>query len=197
MSARGKMDGGRRPARLFGEGDTSPEALAKVVRAFAGRRVLVAGDMLADHYIYGRTSRISREAPVLILKYQEERTVPGQAANTASNIAALGGRVVPVGVIGRDVAGRALKAALKAHGVRPDTLLELKGFSTLTKTRILAGGHHTCRQQVIRIDDDERLEIGAEIRAQLSEVIRREGKTADGIVVSDYGYGLVTEEVWK
>lgn len=175
----------------------SESRLSSVVQKFSGRRILLVGDMLADHYIFGRTSRISREAPVLILKYQQERTVPGQAANTASNIAALGGKVTPVGVIGKDATGRELKSALRARKIRTDSLLELKRFSTLTKTRILAGGHHTCRQQVIRIDDDERMTLDSSVHEDLVRIIRAEGESADAIVVSDYGYGLVSPEVWE
>lgn len=198
MSARG---GGRAQRKRGGAvglpSRDSIQALMEVARSFAGRRVVLVGDMLADHYLYGKTSRISREAPVLILKYQEKWTVPGQAANTASNIASLGGRVTPIGVIGKDPAGRDLKAALKARGVRTDSLVELKSYSTLTKTRILAGGHHTSRQQVIRIDDDDRPELDGAIHRDLADRIRKEGAEADALVVSDYGYGLVSEEVWQ
>ena len=174
--------------------------LIELVPLLAGRRVLVVGDMLADHYIVGRTSRISREAPVLILKYQEERTVPGQAANTAANIAALRGRPTVLGLIGRDTAGRALKTALRKAGVDIRGLMEPKGYATLVKTRILAGGHHTARQQVIRIDDDDRSRPPDGATTAVAAALTRAADADDGpcvLVVSDYGYGLVGPEVWE
>src|SRR5690606_14178907 len=105
----------------------------------------------------GRSSRISREAPVLILKYQDESVIPGQVGNTASNSAALGGSAHLIGVIGNDARGGQLFDALKAAGIRLDGIVRSEQGATLTKARILAGGHHAARQQVIRIDDDERL----------------------------------------
>ena len=173
-----------------------PPELLSVVRQFARARVLLVGDMVADHYLYGRTSRISREAPVLILKHQDEYVVPGQAANTASNIATMGGRVSAIGIIGRDLMGAALKKALRARGVNTSTLLDLPHYKTLAKTRILAGGHHTCRQQVIRIDDDERSIPDAATHKSIIAAMRAAAPTAQALVVSDYGYGLVSGEVW-
>lgn len=164
---------------------------------FKGKRILLIGDLVADHYIYGRTSRISREAPVLILKHQDEFVLPGQAANTANNIAALGGKVIVVGVIGRDPMGKALKQAMRKRGIPVDSLIELSGFSTLTKTRILAGGHHTCRQQVIRIDHDDRPPLDGAVHEQIMRRIKGLANRVDAVVVSDYGYNLVNGEIWS
>lgn len=153
--------------------------------------------MVADHYIYGRTSRISREAPVLILKHQEEFVLPGQAANTANNIVSLGAKAIPVGVIGRDNTGKRLRRALVERRVFTGSLIEEPGYRTLTKTRILAGGHHTCRQQVIRIDDDDREPLDGKVSGRVLEIIARYANDVDAIAVSDYGYGLVSPEVWS
>src|SRR5688572_20793149 len=127
------------------------DELSQMIDGFEGKRVLLVGDLVADHYIKGKSSRISREAPVLILKYQEETLVPGQVGNTAANIAALGGTALLVGVVGNDVRGEQLIAALNDAGVNTEGVTRCSGGATLTKTRILAGGHHTARQQVIRI----------------------------------------------
>lgn len=172
------------------------DRLMELVDSLADRRVLLVGDMIADCYIYGKTSRISREAPVLILKHQEESVIPGQAANTACNIASLGAAVLPVGIVGRDGLGRKLREALRARDVRTSPLLEQPGFRTLSKTRILAGGHHTCRQQVIRIDDDERPAPGAAIEQKILRAIKELGRRVHAVAVSDYGYGLVSPRIW-
>lgn len=174
-----------------------PARLCQLARAFPKARVVLVGDMVADHYIYGRTSRISREAPVLILKHQDEYVLPGQAANTANNIASLGGKVEAIGILGRDKMGGDLKRCLKARGVGTGCLLQIGSYNTLAKTRILAGGHHTCRQQVIRIDDDDRPEPDAKIHARIIDAMRTAAERAHALVVSDYGYGLISPEVWK
>lgn len=171
-------------------------ALAPIVKRFRGRRILLVGDLGADHYIYGRTARISREAPVLILKHQTEYVLPGQAANTANNIVALGGRATAVGIVGKDNTGKALKAVMRKLRIATDSIIEAPGAATLTKTRILAGGHHTCRQQVIRIDNDEKLVVDAKTRKQAISLIRQSANTVDAVLVSDYGYGFVDEGLW-
>jgi D-glycero-beta-D-manno-heptose-7-phosphate kinase len=171
--------------------------LSAVLSRFKGMRVLLVGDVAADHYIYGSTSRISREAPVLILKYNNENVIPGQAGNTAANLASLGGRVAPVSVIGNDFRGRDLTNALRLAKVETGSLITARGLSTLTKTRILAGGHHTCRQQVIRIDDDERMTLNGKIHDQVIAQMKKQAPKSGAIVISDYGYGLVTDDVWQ
>jgi rfaE bifunctional protein kinase chain/domain len=171
--------------------------LRAIVQRFASRRILVVGDLVVDHYIYGRTSRISREAPVLILKHQDEYVLPGQAANTANNICALGAKVYTVGAIGKDSTGKQLKSVMEKLGISTRGVIENPGASTLAKTRILAGGHHTCRQQVIRIDNDEKMTLNGKLHAQVIRSMHEYGQKVHAIVVSDYGYGLVNEQVWK
>lgn len=173
------------------------QRLLSILPSLRNKQVLLVGDVVADHYIFGNSSRISREAPVLILRFRQETVIPGQAGNTAANIAALGGKVALVGVVGRDTRGSQLRASLKERGVDVRSLLTLSGVSTLTKTRILAGGHHAARQQVIRIDDDERLNLDSQVTQQVCDSMRKLASCANVIVVSDYGYGLINETVWE
>lgn len=164
--------------------------LTAIVDAFGPRRVLIVGDVIADEFIYGRVARVSREAPVLILQYDATEIVPGGAGNAANNVAALGGRSTIAGVVGRDEAGARL---VRSFGRRVDAsgLVRAPRYPTPTKTRILAGGIHSAKQQVVRIDRtgdgvDERTQRSFEKRA-LALVDR-----SDAVVVSDYGSALVT-----
>jgi D-glycero-beta-D-manno-heptose-7-phosphate kinase len=169
----------------------SPDRLLELVDTFPRLRVAVFGDLIVDEFIYGEIARVSREAPVLILNYDSTELVPGGGGNAASNIAALGGRAVVVGVTGRDDTGRRLLSAMRG-GVDVSGVVRPKGFRTPTKTRILAGGIHSAKQQVVRIDrapagtlsDGDRRSIAAKLAA----AVRR----CDGLLVSDYGSGLVT-----
>ena len=128
------------------------QRLADFVRRFGERRVLVVGDLVADRFVYGEISRVSREAPVLILRHERTETVPGGAANCAANLATLGARTALVGIVGEDEAGRVLLTQLGAAGVDCSRVILSNGFTTTTKERILAGQAHSTRQQVIRVD---------------------------------------------
>src|SRR4051794_39941871 len=127
------------------------ERLLSLVDAFGGRRVLVVGDLIADEFIYGEVSRVSREAPVLILKYDTTELVAGGAGNAASNVASLGGRATLAGIVGLDGEGRRLLSALP-RGVDTRQVVRSRQYRTPVKTRILAGGVHSAKQQVVRID---------------------------------------------
>lgn len=168
--------------------------LAGLVDGFANRRVLVVGDVIADEFIYGQVARVSREAPVLILHYDSTEILPGGAGNAASNVAALGGRAHLVGLSGRDEPGRRLMQALR-RDVKGLDLVRPVGYGTPIKTRILAGGIHTAKQQVVRID---RLLMGNNTPRTRAEVARKAIKAADqcdAVLVSDYGSGLVTPDL--
>lgn len=167
-----------------------PGRLLGLISRFSERRIVVFGDLIADEFVYGRIARVSREAPVLILEYDSTEVLPGGAGNAANNAAALGARVGLVGAIGRDDHGRRLLAALPRM-VERNRLVRPAGYRTPIKTRILAGGIHSAKQQVVRIDrrndgvtDEQR---AAAERAVLAAVGR-----ADAVLVSDYGSGLVT-----
>lgn len=165
--------------------------LLALIDGFRRARVLVVGDLVADEFIYGRLSRVSREAPVLILEYDTTEIVPGGAGNAASNVAALGGRVTLAGAAGRDAAGDRLVTALQERGVKLN-VARPKDLSTPVKTRILAGGVHSVKQQIVRID---RQGAGASKPAVVRDVIARAARSARGahaIIASDYGSGLVT-----
>ena len=125
--------------------------LASLTDALRNKKVVVVGDIVADEFVYGRVARVSREAPVLILEYDSTEIVPGGAGNAANNVAALGGRAILVAVVGRDVPGRRVVAALHRR-VDSRYLLRVGRRPTPVKTRILAGGIHSAKQQVVRID---------------------------------------------
>lgn len=166
--------------------------LLDLVDRFGGRRVVVLGDLIADEFIYGQIARVSREAPVLILRYDSTEILPGGAGNAANNVAALGAHAGLVGLIGADDSGRRLRRSFHA-GVGKRHLVSVRGYTTPTKTRILAGGIHSAKQQVVRIDRERPAPTGD---PALGERIVRTADEAladcDGLLVSDYGYGLVT-----
>src|SRR3954462_10131347 len=128
------------------------DRLRKIVESFPNVTVTVVGDLVADEFVFGEISRVSREAPVLILKLRERKVVPGGGANAIYNLADLGVNVLPVGVVGDDESGRALLKAFRPKRISTSGILKLKEYSTVTKTRVLAGHSHTSRQQVVRID---------------------------------------------
>ena len=168
--------------------------LTSLVDRFASRRVLIVGDVIADEFIYGQVARVSREAPVLILQYDSTEILPGGAGNAANNVAALGGRAHLVGLSGRDEPGRRLMQVLRRN-VKGLDLVRPVGYGTPIKTRILAGGIHTAKQQVVRID---RLLTGNHTPRTQAEFARKAIKAADrcdAVVVSDYGSGLVTPDL--
>jgi rfaE bifunctional protein kinase chain/domain len=165
--------------------------LTAVLRAARGRRVVVLGDLLADEYVSGRIARVSREAPVLILEYDSTDIRLGGAGNAAHNVAALGGAATLVALAGRDDAGRRVLASFPRsvdtrHVVRP------AGYRTPLKTRILAGGIHSAKQQVVRIDRHARAPIADGWRAAWLRAAARALRGADAVLVSDYGSGLLS-----
>src|SRR5256714_258794 len=148
------------------------DRLAQLVREFPRCRVVVVGDAVADQFLYGEISRVSREAPVLILRHERTETVPGGAANCAANLAALGAHAALVGVVGTDESGRALVGRLNAVGVDCQDILSVPTQTTATKVRILAGHAHSTRQQVIRVDYEGAPLVDEEIKAQLAARVR-------------------------
>jgi rfaE bifunctional protein kinase chain/domain len=186
------------PARQLIQPGVLPtaERLLEILEIIPTKRVLVVGDLLADVYVTGRTSRISREAPVLILRRSGEYTVPGQAANTAANLADLGARVLLTGATGDDGVGGNLLSQLAGRGVDL-RCLQVPGGRTLAKTRVLAGGNHTTVQQVIRIDDDEGLELQSHHLEQRARLVQDAMDQADAVAVCDYGYGFVDNRLWN
>ncbi|MFH1176588.1 MAG: PfkB family carbohydrate kinase [Acidobacteriota bacterium] len=167
--------------------------LHQLVDRFPGRRIVLYGDLVLDRFILGTPKRISREAPVVILRFEDQRDIPGGAANSLANLAALGGTVLPVAAVGDDEAGRCLLGLIAGMGVDTSSILTVPGFRTVTKVRILAGGPASLRHQVARYDIEDRL--GADSwRQALIANLERLAPEGEAAAVSDYGYGAVTAE---
>ncbi|WP_338865323.1 bifunctional ADP-heptose synthase [Myxococcus stipitatus] len=162
--------------------------------AFARRRVLLVGDLVADHYIYGQTDRVSREAPVLIVRYESAEVKLGGGANVAANVRALSGQVTAVGVLGADEMGGELRRLFSESGVRLHAVGG-RGIATETKTRILAGGVSTTRQQMLRLDRGQHAALPPRVRKALAKHVADAARDADAVVVSDYGAGVLGDEV--
>jgi D-glycero-beta-D-manno-heptose-7-phosphate kinase len=169
-------------------------ALIQLPQTFARSRVLLVGDLVADRYLYGQTDRVSREAPVLIVRYESEEVKLGGGANVAANVRALSGQVTAVGVVGADAMGRELRRLFESAGIRA-SLASSKDLETETKTRILAGGINTTRQQMLRVDRGQRGPLPVRVRKMLARLVEEAAKEADAVVVSDYGAGVVGDEV--
>ena len=167
--------------------------LIEIVRSFADRRMVVIGDAIADQFLYGNISRVSREAPVFILRHEQTQTVPGGAANCAMNLAALGARVSLIAAVGNDEPGSELRAKLESAGVDIGGVIVSERIKTTTKVRILAGQAHSNRQQVIRIDyEGNRIEQDTD-RDAILDALKKALRAADALVISDYNYGVVDD----
>jgi rfaE bifunctional protein kinase chain/domain len=168
--------------------------LLALVEKFAGKRVVLFGDFVADEFQYGDITRVSREAPVLILRHRETQVVPGGGANAANNLAALGARVMPVTAVGDDASGSALVDYFRGKGIDGSGILRVKGWTTPTKTRYLAGFAHTVAQQVLRMDREPREALPEAARAKLAKSVAARERSADALAVSDYGFGVASPE---
>jgi rfaE bifunctional protein kinase chain/domain len=184
-----------RDERLTVERTLLQERLISVIRRFPQRKILVVGDSVADQFLYGGISRVSREAPVFILRHEHTETTPGGAANCAMNLASLGASVALVSVAGEDEAGRALIEKLTAAGVDCSGVLTSPDLQTTTKVRILAGQLHSTRQQVIRIDYEGKALNDPDRRKLLHGQVRQQASGADAVIISDYNYGVADEDM--
>ncbi|MDQ5846565.1 MAG: bifunctional ADP-heptose synthase [Acidobacteriota bacterium] len=171
------------------------ERLISIVKRFPQRRIVVVGDSVADQFVYGAISRVSREAPVFILRHEHTETVPGGAANCAANLSALGANVSLISVAGKDEAGRALVESLIAAGVDCSGVMTTDNLRTTTKVRILAGQLHSTRQQVIRIDYEGEPLNDHGLREQLRQRVLAAVSTAHAVILSDYNYGVADAEM--
>ncbi len=168
--------------------------LQTLIERFRGKRVVVFGDLVADVFVYGEISRISREAPVLILNHKETQIVPGGGANAIHNLWALGAKPLPVGIVGDDAEGRELLKYFSGLGIDIGGIRVSKSYRTPAKMRILAGAVHSQRQQIVRLDSggpsqDEKAHSGIEQKLKAAVA------NAHALLVSDYGYGLVTPQL--
>ena len=166
------------------------DSLSGIVDRFAGRRLLVLGDVMLDHYLWGRCERISPEAPVPVVDVQRESTSLGGAGNVAANLSSLGAEPVLVGVMGDDDHGRRMVDAFAERGVNTRALVRDASRPTTFKTRILAQN-----QQVVRADWESRAELEGEGLFALLDMLARELPRCEGLIVSDYGKGVVTRVV--
>ena len=166
------------------------DRLLELVDSMAGQPIVAVVDLVADRFVWGIPKRISREAPVLILKYESETLTPGGGANAVANIATLGGNPLPLGIVGADDSGRKITESLRAKGIDVGGIIQRDGYRTPTKTRILGGGQHSIKQQIVRYDIEDHLDLApAEIEhfhTTLSQWERRPRVA----IFSDYGYGV-------
>ncbi len=170
--------------------------LSEIIKnKFPGKTVVIVGDLVADQFLRGTIARVSREAPVFILRHDETETLAGGAANAATNVASLSGKAILVGIVGKDANGNALLEKLKTSKVNCDFVAASDKFSTTTKVRVLAGQQYAPRQQVIRIDYENRQTIEAEALERLKTNLLLAAEKADAIIISDYNYGVANEEI--
>ena len=165
------------------------------VEAFRGRRVVVWGDLIADRFLLGSTTRVSREAPALVLRYEGEDMRPGAAGNAALNVAALGADVTVFGYVGDDITGQGLSGALANAGIDISGVDQRTDGSTPVKTRVMAGGSHTVRQQILRIDDEHVWQAGDNV--DTVDKLTAEIANTDALLVSDYGLGTVSAAAYE
>jgi D-glycero-beta-D-manno-heptose-7-phosphate kinase len=171
------------------------EHLRKIVESFPRLTIAVLGDMVADEFLFGEISRVSREAPVLILRHRERTVVPGGGANAVNNLADLGVNVLPVGILGNDDPGRLLMRTFRHKRIPMTGILRNKAYATVTKTRVLAGLPHTWRQQVVRIDREPQDGPDRHLQRELALATREYLRVSDALLVSDYGYGAASPEI--
>jgi D-beta-D-heptose 7-phosphate kinase/D-beta-D-heptose 1-phosphate adenosyltransferase len=160
------------------------------VPKLAGKRVLVIGDVMADHYIFGKVERISPEAPIPVVHVDREEVKPGGAANVACNIAALGGRVALAGVVGADAMGETLRTLLRGQGIDPSGLVKDSERPTIQKSRVIA--HH---QQVVRVDRERRAPLSAVSGEAFRAACLKAVESCDAVLFSDYAKGALSHDL--
>ncbi len=170
-------------------------ALAEYVEQFSSKKIVLFGDFVADEFEFGEISRVSREAPVLILRHRETHLVPGGGANAANNFADLGAKIMPVSVVGDDRNGNALIAYFRAKKVDVSRIISVNEWTTPTKTRFLAGWAHTVGQQVLRVDREPEQALPEKTRSKLRKNLLAAAKDADALAISDYGFGVATPQL--
>jgi D-beta-D-heptose 7-phosphate kinase/D-beta-D-heptose 1-phosphate adenosyltransferase len=161
--------------------------LRAYLKKMRGRKILVIGDLILDHYVWGQVSRVSPEAPVPVVNVQSETLQLGGAANVSNNIRALGGRVDLCGVIGSDDGGRRFLGVLEGQGIGRDGIMTDRDRPTTRKTRVVA---HS--QQLVRFDLERREAISGVLEARLSRYVAACIGSASALVVSDYAKGVIT-----
>lgn len=172
------------------------ERLLAHIDSFAGKKVVVWGDFILDEYLFGTTRRISREAPVLILSYRSHEYLLGGAGNSLLNLKALGADPIPVGVVGKDTAGRKIASLVSKQKISQEFLLTDEAFDTPMKTRILAGEENTRKQQILRIDKEAKVPETGALNRLLLRSLKKIKKQAEALIISDYNYSSVKEDIY-
>lgn len=185
----------RPPATKTASASVDLRDLAECVEKFSGKTIVLLGDFVADEFRYGDISRVSREAPVLILKHRQTQVVPGGGANAANNLASLGAKVLPITVVGDDAAGDTLLQYFRQKSVNTSGVFRAKGRATPTKSRFLAGWAHTVAQQVLRFDYEPQGPLPEAVHKRIQQKLSASLRSADALAVSDYGFGVVTPEL--
>ena len=186
MSASNRTQMKSGPSR---SGSADLSRLLDLISAFPRQTIALLGDLVLDQFVSGEISRVSREAPVLILRHRQTRAVPGGGANALNNLVDLGAKVLAVGAVGDDSAGRTLLEYLRRKRVNTSGIVIARGWRTATKTRFLAGWTHTNEQQVLRVDDEPQHPLPERVRKVLASKLRERARRAAAVLVSDYGFG--------
>jgi D-glycero-beta-D-manno-heptose-7-phosphate kinase len=171
------------------------DGLRALLPRFRGIEIAVIGDMVADQYVFTEPMRLSREAPVMVVRHQLTRMIPGGAANALNNLHALEARVHPIGILGEDAEGESLLVSLRSLGMPTDGLVSVRGARTISKTRILAGDPNRSKQQLLRIDHEPEQAPDASVIAAVRDRVRKVLPRVEAVLLSDYGYRLVTNDV--
>ena len=176
--------------------DFNKEKLEAYIDKLNEPRVLIIGDMGIDEMIYGDTERISREAPVLILRHSNTKIILGQAANAAHNLATInGGKVSAIGLYGDDYYGPMLLDAFKKAGINTEYMVQDKGRPTTVKSRISGASFHSVTQQIVRIDRVQTAAPARENEDKIIENIEKAMPLHDAVILSDYNIGLLTDRI--
>lgn len=173
----------------------SAKRLTQIINCFAQANVLVIGDLTLDEFLTGQVERISREAPVIILRHETTQQLPGSGANAVYNLAKLGAQVKVVGLIGQDEQGQVLRRLFEESGIDTTGIIIDPNRPTVTKTRISGHARQSVTQQIVRIDRKSDQLPKIELQLQLAEYIRSQLATVDAVICSDYGDGVFTPPV--
>ncbi len=168
----------------------NPSSTAQITRAFRDLKIVVLGDLMLDHFIWGSVDRISPEAPVPVVRVTRESFHLGGSGNVVANLATLGARPFPVGVVGRDESGRRAIDTLESLGAPRSGILEIEGRPTTKKTRIVAHA-----QQVVRFDRETDEPLSQDVERRLLDAAVTALQGAAGLIVSDYEKGTVTRSL--
>ncbi len=168
------------------------ENLLNVVKRFHKARILVIGDIMVDHFVYGTVDRISPEAPVPVVQVKSEKLMPGGAANVVNNVSKLGAKVYVAGVVGNDYNGNILKRMVDKETVNSEGILTLDNFQTIIKTRVIA--HN---QQIVRFDKENNGKFSGGVYKALISGIKKIADDIDAVIISDYGKGLIEKKFFS